>query len=360
MPLDLNSIPDDQISAVHDLVGKTLKTGWKVIEKVKSKPGSSGGYFSVCYLAEKDGEIGFLKALNVLTFLNDGDHDDQDITKAMAQTLNTFNFEKEILEKCGEKKLSKVSKLLEAGSENIKGYLISSVNYLIFEKADDDVRNHINFSDSIDMTWKLKSLQNIATGIKQLHSIEISHQDLKPSNVFIYKEAQVSKIGDLGRSLSETIYGPHSDRNFAGDIRYAPPEVLHRYVLPEWRDKVFSIDCYLLGSMAAFYITGHSMTALLAKNVEDGINILAFSFKQALPYWVNAFDNVLVKLKDELENYEDSEELIATIKMLCYPDPSYRGHLKNINGNGNSYNMERFITIFDKMAKKAEIKIRKL
>lgn len=354
MPLDIKSLPEDQISAVHDLIGKTLNTGWTVTEKVKSKPGSSGGSFSVCYLAEKDGTIGFLKALNVLSFLND---DDIDFTKAMADTLNTFNFEKEILEKCGNKNLSKVSKLLDAGSQNIQGYIINNVNYLIFEKADDDVRNHLNFSNSIDLAWKLRSLHNIAVGIKQLHGIDISHQDLKPSNVFVFNN-EISKIGDLGRALSDTILGPHSNRNFAGDSRYAPPEVFHRYVLPDWNDKVFAIDCYLLGSMAAFYLTGQSMTALLIKQINPSINIISLSFRQALPYWVDAFDNVLANLVDDLGDYEEKEQFVSIVRMLCYPDPKSRGHYKNINGNGNSFNMERFVEAFNLMARKAEIKIR--
>lgn len=354
MPLDIRSLPEDQISAVHDLIGKTLKTGWKVTEKVKAKPGSSGGAFSVCYLAEKEGAVGFLKAINVLTFLND---DDIDFTKAMAETLNTFNFEKEILEKCGSKNLSKVSKLLDAGSENISGYIINNVNYLIFEKADDDVRNHINFSNNIDLAWKLRSLHNIAVGIKQLHGIDISHQDLKPSNVFVFNK-EVSKIGDLGRALSDTILGPHSNRNFAGDSRYAPPEVFHMYVLPDWNDKVFAIDCYLLGSMAAYYITGQSMTALIGKQINSSINILSLTFQQALPYWIEAFDNVLANLDSDLKDFIDKDLFISNIRMLCYPDPKNRGHHKNINGNGNSFNMERFVEAFNLMARKAEINLK--
>lgn len=355
MPIDIKSLPEDQISAVHDLVGKTLKTGWVVTEKVSSKPGSSGGAFSVCYLAEKEGQEGFLKAINVLSFLND---DDIDFTKAMADTLNTFNFEKEILEKCGDKNLSKVSKLLDAGSENISGYLINNVNYLIFEKADDDVRNHINFSNDIDFAWKIRSLHNIAVGIKQLHGLKISHQDLKPSNVFIYKN-KVSKIGDLGRALSDTVIGPHSHRNFAGDGRYAPPEVFHKYVLPEWQDKVFAIDCYLLGSMACYYLTGQSMTALLVRNINPSINIVSLSFEQALAYWIEAFDNVLESVKNMLGDYEEKNKLIDAIYMLCNPDPRIRGHVKNVGGNGNNYNMERFVGIFNLLAIKAELKLRK-
>jgi serine/threonine protein kinase len=354
MPIDIRTLPEDQISAVHDLLGKTLKTGWRVTEKVKAKPGSSGGAFSVCYLAEKEGKIGFLKALNVLTFLND---EDIDLPKAMAETLNTFNFEKEILEKCGNKNLSKVSKLLDAGSENITGYIINNVNYLIFEKADDDVRNYINFSNNIDLAWKLRSLHNIAVGIKQLHSIDISHQDLKPSNVFIFNE-ELSKIGDLGRALCDTISGPHSNRNFAGDSRYAPPEVYHRFVLPDWNDKVFAIDCYLLGSMAAFYITGQSMTALLGKQINPNISILTLPFEEALPYWIEGFDNVMQNLEIDLVDFEDKDLFITNVRMLCYPDPRNRGHFKNIKGNGNSFNMIRFVEAFNLMARKAELKVK--
>lgn len=357
MSLDLTLLPEDQLSAVHDLEGKTLKSGWKVLKKVKSKPGSSGGNFSVCYLAEKDGQHGFLKAINVLTFLNE---DEVDLPKAMAESLNTFNFEKEVLERCRSNNLSKVSKLLEAGSENIDGYLIKNVHYLIFEKADSDVREHINYANEIDFAWKLRSLHNISIGIKQLHNIDISHQDIKPSNIFVFNQ-KLSKLGDLGRSLSGTIMGPHSSRNFAGDGRYAPPEVFHKYVLPDWKDRVFAIDCYLLGSMASYYIVGHSMTALLSKNINGNISILTLSFEQALSYWITAFEDALEALDNELIalHYEDKDLLLSTIRMLCYPDPRRRGHIKNIKGIGSNFSMERFIEIFNRLARKAEFRISK-
>src|SRR5690606_18150791 len=106
--------------------------------------------------------------------------------------------------------------------------------------------------------WKLRSLHNIVTGINQLHSIDIAHQDIKPSNVFVYDKL-TSKLGELGRSLSREIEGPHSKQNFTGDWKYAPPEIYHRYYIEEWSERVHSIDCYLIGSMASFYLTGQSM-----------------------------------------------------------------------------------------------------
>jgi eukaryotic-like serine/threonine-protein kinase len=348
------NLPEDQISAVHALEGRTLKTGWKVLNKEGYKPGSTGGNFSVCYSVEKDNQKGFLKAINILAFLRD----DVDLLQAMSEMLNTYNFEKDILLHCRNRNLSKVSRLLDASFENIPGFMIANVYYMIFEKADGDVRNHLNFTKIVDNAWKLRSLHNISIGIKQLHGIEISHQDVKPSNVFIFDKV-VSKVGDLGRALSESFTSPHASMNFAGDPRYAPPEVFHRYVLPDWKDKVFAIDCYLLGSMACFYFTGQSMTALLSQKINPSINILSLNFENALTYWIMAFDEVLVEIEDHTKDIEDQQKLIDSIKMLCFPDPRNRGHFKNIKQIGNNFHMERFIETFNLLARKAEYKITK-
>ena len=148
MSNNIVNFPEDQISAVHALEGKTLKTGWKVTKRAVSKPGSTGGNFSVCYFVEKDNQLGFLKAINILSFLS-GDYD---ILAATTEMLNTYNFEKEILNRCKNNNLSKVSKLLEASFDNFPGFLVSNVYYMIFEKADGDVRNHLNFTNLVFFT----------------------------------------------------------------------------------------------------------------------------------------------------------------------------------------------------------------
>lgn len=349
------NIPEDKISAVHALKGRTLKTGWKVIEQVKPKLGSTGGNFSVCYIVEKEGTIGFLKALNILSFLRD---EIPDLPQAMAEMLNTFNYEKEILTRCKNKKLSKVSKLLEASEENIPGFIVANVYYMIFEKAESDVRNHLNFAKNIDIAWKLRSLHNIATGIKQLHGIDISHQDIKPSNIFVFNKV-VSKVGDLGRSLCQFLDSPHSKLNFTGDNRYAPPEVFHKFILPDWQDRVFAVDIYLLGSMATFYFTGQSMTSLLAQKMPPNINILAINFENALPYWISAFEESIEVLNKHLIGFNERDRLIDAIRMLCFPDPRRRGHIKNIEELGSNFRLERFVEIFNILATKAEYKLTK-
>ncbi|RZJ98196.1 MAG: protein kinase family protein, partial [Flavobacterium sp.] len=241
---------------------------------------------------------------------------------------------------------------------NIPGYLDANVYYMIFEKAEGDVRSHLNFTNLVDSAWKLRSLHNIATGIKQLHNIEISHQDIKPSNIFVFDEI-TSKIGDLGRSLCKSISSPHSELNFSGDMRYAPPEVYHGFVLPDWKDKVFAIDCYLLGSMATFYFTGQNMTALLSQKLDRRINILTLSFENALPYWISAFEEALIVFDDHINDVIEKEKLLNAVKMLCFPDPRRRGHVKNIKEKGNNYQLERFVEIFNILATKAEYNLTK-
>ncbi|WP_316818698.1 protein kinase domain-containing protein [Pedobacter nyackensis] len=345
---------DEQISAAHALVGKTLASGWFVREKVVAKPGSTGSHFSICYLVEKDGQVGFLKALNILKFLND---ERSDFATAMSDMLQTFNFERELLTRCASKKLSKVSKLLDAGEEVIPGHFVSRVLYLIFEKADGDVRSYINFSEEIDIIWKLSSLHNIAVGLKQLHSIDISHQDLKPSNVFLFDKT-VSKVGDLGRSLCKTYDGPHSGLNFSGDRGYAPPDYFFGYMLPNWEDRVLSVDLYLLGSMISYYFTGSSMTSLLFRNVNSGVDLSTFkNFDEALPYLIEAFDKSLIIFEESVDSLPFKFELVELLRILCYPCPTKRGYHLN-NSTPIKYNFEKIVTRLDVIAKKSEYLIK--
>ena len=50
----------------------------------------------------------------------------------------------------------------------------------------------------MDYAWKSKSLHDIAVGIEQLHSMQVIHQNLKPSNIFQFEKE--SKISDIGKS----------------------------------------------------------------------------------------------------------------------------------------------------------------
>src|SRR5204862_166519 len=98
---------------------------------------------------------------------------------------------------------------------------MSTVEYLIFEKADADIRAHLDAHADLDIAFALRALHHVAIGLKQLHSVNVAHQDVKPSNVLIFPGNE-SKVGDLGRAWAGGMRAPHDDaKPCAGDRNYA-------------------------------------------------------------------------------------------------------------------------------------------
>lgn len=343
----------NDISAANNLLGKTLNSGWKVIKKVEKETYQTGRFFSVCYEVEKDNEICFLKAFDFNKFFQIAEPNKK-IVDVMADMLNAYRYEKQLSDFCRNKHVTKVFFVRDAGEENVEGYTISVVPYLIFDLAEGDVRKNLHFSEKLDNTWRLKSLHDIAVGLKQLHYIEVSHQDLKPSNILIFKGE--SKIGDLGRSICKSISSPYEKTPFTGDFNYAPPEIMYGYYLENWYDRVFSTDCYLLGSMVVFYFTGISMTAMISKHIpyDFRYDVWQGSFEDIIPYILNAFSKTLNEFENSINDDYLKRELRWIVERLCYPIPEERGHPKNIIMMGSSYNLERFISKFDFLHKKSK------
>jgi serine/threonine protein kinase len=61
----------------------------------------------------------------------------------------------------------------------------------------------------------------MATGLHELHSQRIAHQDLKPSNVLVFSQRE-AKNADLGRATLRGQVGPFDEFPVAGDLSYAP------------------------------------------------------------------------------------------------------------------------------------------
>jgi eukaryotic-like serine/threonine-protein kinase len=155
--------------------------------------------------------------------------------------------------------------------------------------ADCDVRSFLGgLSARIDLAWKLRSLHHVATGIHQLHSAGIAHQDVKPSNILVFDRA-TSKVADLGSASQRGTLSPRDDRRFAGDPSYAPPELLYGQLDPDWNNRRLGCDAYLLGSMIVFMFTGLNATSLL--------------FSKTLPehhpgQWKGSYTDILPHLRD--------------------------------------------------------------
>jgi len=343
-------------SAAKSLLGVTLNNDWIVIKEIEKDPSATGGFFSCCYLVEnKKKERAFLKAIDVESYFT---MYSGDLVTALKKMTDTYSFERDLLRVCKEKKLSKVSLILDEGEAVIPGFTINKVPYLIFELAEGDVRACLDLSENIDNTWKLKSLHNVIVGLKQLHSINISHQDLKPSNILTFKSNSLSKIGDIGRSISKDIKAPHDDgRFFSGSWNYAPPEALYGYSTPEWNKRAFSVDNYLMGSLIVFYFTYLNMTTLIFDNLSEEFHYTRWKgdYPQVLPYITEAFYRGLDDFTNEIETNDLREELKNIVKELCNPNPELRGHPRNKLGtNPNQYCLNRYVAKFDILYRKSK------
>src|SRR5688572_25067502 len=113
-------------NAANALLGLTLKTGWKVIEKVVKSDNSTGSFFSVCYKVEKNGEICFLKAFDFAKFFQISEPG-REVIDIMVDMINAYKYERDLSNHCRDKHVTKVAFVKEAGEEMVIGYAVSVV-----------------------------------------------------------------------------------------------------------------------------------------------------------------------------------------------------------------------------------------
>jgi serine/threonine protein kinase len=341
----------NQGNAADNLLGRTLTSGWKVIEKIQRCDDVTGGFYSIGYRVTKNDEICFLKALEFIKYYekNPGKR----VSKIIAIMQSASKYEKVLSDYCRSENVSKLIHVKEAGEENIAGYVVSTVPYLIFDLADGDARMVLRSPDKYSFAWRLKSLRDITIGLEQLHSIEISHQDLKPSNILILNGE--SRIGDLGRSVCRNISGPFDKEPFTGDFIYAPPEILYRFYMKDWNQRVFATDNYLLGSMVVFYIKGIGMNEMMNKYLHEEFQWRKWkgSFDEVKFHLLRAFNSALDEFENSISEEYFKKELRWIVEKLCHPFPEERGSLHNISFKNNPYNLEIFASRFDLLYKKA-------
>lgn len=331
------------------LLGSTLDGGWLVRERRAAEPGATGGNFSLGFFVENDkGRRGFLKALDFLPALQQQGIDPAVVMNSLTEG---FIYERNLVSRC-----RRMDRVVSGIADGIVIIDAIPVQYIIFERADDDVRGFLNKVDHFEIAWLLRSLHHIATGLWQLHSQGIAHQDLKPSNVMVF-DAKESKIGDLGRaSVNSGKAVSYDQLDISGDPKYAPPELHYREVNPDWNIRRFGCDVYLLGSMLNFFVMGEATTPLIMAEMSPDhwpINWKGNTYRDVLPYVRDAFGRVVERFKTAVPS-DLSGPLSKALRELCEPDPLLRGHPADI-GRGTSYSLERYHPFFDNLAHRAEM-----
>ena len=192
------------------------------------------------------------------------------------------------------------------------------------------------------------------------HSLNVAHQDLKPSNVLVFDESEC-RVSDLGRSSVQGSASPVDINPVAGDLAYAPPELLYREISSDWRVRRFACDLYHLGSLAVFFFSNVGITALWHKHLNESLWPINFgqTYRDVLPHVRDAHDRAFAEFEDSVPD-QHRLRLGPAIRQLCEPDPLLRGHPRSRAQNGNTYSLERYVSSFNLLAKTAEWQLRTL
>ena len=335
----------------ENLIRRRLDGGWRVVEKPSVSSAATGANFSVGYIAVNgEGKRAFLKALDFSAALK------QPNSTVFLQNLTTaFNYERMLLNECKASNLDRVAVSIADG-EIPSGVLhpLLPVPYLIFELAEGDIRSQLDIADRFELAFCLRALHNGTTGIRQLHGRGIAHQDLKPSNVLFFDSAGF-RVADLGRSVLQGRASPMDEASIPGDITYAPPELLYGLVSHDWRVRRLACDLYHLGSLAVFLFAKVGITAMWHRSLHRSFwpDKWGQTYEDVLPYVRNAHDWAFLEFEAQVPA-DFRGRLGVSVRQLCDPDPRLRGHPTNRTGVGNPYSLERYVSLFDSLAKRAE------
>ena len=354
------------------LAGQTLADGWKVDAKVTRPPGSTGGNFSVGYwVSRPDGRRGFLKAIDISAELASSDP-----ATALNEMTEIFLFEKDLLELCVD--CPRVITAIASGTvqaNTIPGAITNSpVFYLIFELANGDARGQVNLASRLSIAHVFTALQQVATGLQQLHARLVAHQDIKPSNILYIGrtssgEMPNTKIGDLGRaSLEDKVPRRHASLKFAGTKAYTPPELLYGAAPSDWRERRICCDLYSLGSMIVFFFCGQPTNAFIAANLQPQAhhwNVWRGFYRDVEASLQASFATSLQQIRAQVIAYIDPkgtksiqreraiEEVMRSIEQLCNPQLAMRGH--PLASGKNRFDLQRYISLFNFLAERARL-----
>lgn len=355
--------PQPATTPAEQLVGKTLKSGWTLVERLRRIPNGSGSNFGVGYFAERGAERAFVKAIDFVDALNDPDP-----LAKLQQLTSRATFEREAMELCDHKRLSRLIRLISHEYINLDptGNPLHQVHCLVMEVGRGDLRHQLSTSGVFPPSVILGILSDVALGIGQLHRCGVAHQDVKPSNVISMKDVienreNVFKVADLGRVVHKDKPGPFDHLPWPGDGHYAPPERWYGFAPSNWTDAREASDAYMLGSLVFFLFTETPLQPLLNQRIPHPMRP---------GVWIGAYADPLIHVLRSIQfniitdtlapqappSIRDS--IVAAVKELIEPDPAKRGDKKARQQVGSPVGLERFHSRFRQLSLMAAIQER--
>jgi eukaryotic-like serine/threonine-protein kinase len=328
---------------------------WKIDKKRLKTADDYSGVFSSCYEVKNidNGQEGFLKAINYPYAFKAFQMSGEPSTVFLQKLTENYNYEKDLLEICRDKKMSRIVTAIAHG-EYSEASEMYPVPYLIFETATGSLKNIIT-QKHLDLAWKLGVIHGFLLGLSQLHQEKIVHQDIKPSNILIFGH-NVSKLSDLGNATKFDKKSPMWDLPWhCGDESCAPVELLYRYFSPDWTTRRIGADLFMAGGIITYLITDSHFLSLLVANLPDIYkpNKFGGNFEDVKPHLMNAYYKTIDEIKERIDEII-RKDLITIIAHLTHPVPEQRGIPRGVVTSLPQYSLIRYISIIDRLAKKVE------
>ncbi len=194
------------------------------------------------------------------------------------QKTNRFSNEMETLQKLTDLGVPNIVKFHFNGEVEIDG---KEFPYYVMEKADTDLKEYL-VSTEVDEQQKFEYCYEIFKGIKDLHSHDYYHRDIKPDNILLFKSNPdgnnfIWKLGDLGLIASRA-----GDYDFEGEkigpVGWMSPEAINKWMTEKYPK--FSFDCsidnksdfFQLGRLFFYIFMGTIPIGLLTEDDFDNSN----------------------------------------------------------------------------------------
>ncbi len=338
------------------LVGKEISDDWKITAPYNPKASLTGGMHSIGFIAEnsKNGNRAFVKMLYPLL---DPELSGTEQTEDAEFRLANFNYETALLSKCRDLRMRRIVTCHDRSELQISE-INHSLHYLLFEFAEQNLRELNEIQQNLNYAAKLKIIHEVAQALESLHYHKIFHQDVKPSNILSFENGNI-KLSDLGHAHDEKNTRPAIINQLGGDPAHASPEILYESPQNEFPDWCRLADLYLLGSIVVYLFTNTSLTSQINLRLKEFHKQPKWTgeYSDVLPYIIESWEYAITEFSESISESFFREELETLVRYLTNPNTEKRGHPINLGGYDTPYGIRRFCSRFQVLAKRAELNI---
>ena len=237
------------------------------------------------------------------------------------------------------------------GYSETNNQLLIKMEYIKYGTLTNWMKSHPNITEEKASLI----ISKVLSAVEYLHSMQICHRDIKPDNIMISKESDLSSIKIIDFGLSAQQFNYLTKNEYCGTILYMAPEQIEKKLYH------FSVDIWSVGILM-YMLLNNGKHPFYQKNIKK--------------------KDFLKKIKSGKLNFINKLSFMAQnlIYKLCEPNPSWRysanlaikhpwitrntndeipvtfNEILNLNNSKKNANYLMMISIFLNYYKKKEIK----